>query len=520
MNFLFFHSALEKLRTYQGNESYWDLVSGFLKKAGVCGRSKFLERDGETVMFQATHLGVKGDGRGLEKVEAALKIVLPDDIKEFYKIWSEILLVLCDPFRLMPVDEIIEANRWEPKYGSCNLVRFAQYDTYSEIHFALRRKFENAPWHIAIWNEMDEVYVSDEDAHSDELDHTQSDLSFTDWLKRMIETDGVPWNVGYKQDRAMGKRIDSDETSSYNKALRLIEKCRVAGVTEINLSAYELGTLPESLFELRTLKKLYLSYCKLTTLSPRIGELTALTELQITHNLLQSLPPEIRELKALTELQISHNLLQTLPPEIGHLGSLKTLQADHNRLRILPAAIGSLTTLTELELRHNELTSLPPEIEGMINLKKLFVSSNQMETLPPEIGTLRKLTNLSVGGNLQILPSELFDLDELEHLSVCENPLSVLNNRIGHLKSLRSLNLVSNMLTSLPPEIGKLSQLDGLYLSGNPLESLPKELRNLTKLEHITLPWAELGLRDESGGGRSVLKVQEILTRYFRSSAK
>jgi hypothetical protein len=133
-------------------------------------------------------------------VEEEFGIQLPDDLKCFYGLWSQ--MVLLESYWMMPASEIITTNLdWEyaPGGAPCNLVRFARCSDNREQNFALRRKDPAAPWTVALWDDMD-YHEDDADAGMDRFDFRVTDPDFTAWLKRMLETDGTPWFPGNEEE--------------------------------------------------------------------------------------------------------------------------------------------------------------------------------------------------------------------------------------------------------------------------------------------------------------------------------
>lgn len=184
--------------------------------------------------------------------------------------------------------------------------------------------------------------------------------------------------------------------------LKVIEKAKVSGATELNLRG-------EGLQEL----------------SPAIGQLTNLTDLNLSGNQLTELPPEIFHLTKLARLNLSQNYLAELPHEICKLTSLTALYLGGNQLTKLPPEICQLTGLARLSLSGNKLTALPPDIIRLIKLVKISLRGNQLTKLPPEIIQLPNLNDLDIRRNeLTELPSQLFYLPKLETLELHDNPLS------------------------------------------------------------------------------------------------
>jgi len=207
--------------------------------------------------------------------------------------------------------------------------------------------------------------------------------------------------------------------------LELIEEAAKNKNEILDISGYELTSLPPEIVKLNNLLALVLSRNNLTSLPPEIGKLMNLTTLYLSGNQLASLPPEIGKLTNLSNLYIPNNQLRSLPPEIGKLTNLTTLYIPNNQLRSLPPEIVKLTNLTTLDLSMNQLKALPPEIVKLTNLTTLGLSVNQLKALPPEIGKLTNLITLNLYGNiLKVLPLELVKLTNLTTLDLDENPLA------------------------------------------------------------------------------------------------
>jgi Leucine-rich repeat (LRR) protein len=136
-----------------------------------------------------------------------------------------------------------------------------------------------------------------------------------------------------------------------------------------------------------------------------------------------------------------------------------------------------------LVLRGIGLEVLPSEIGNLSNLQMLDLSENQLTSLPVEIGNLSNLQELYSSDNqLHSLPSEIGNLSNLEYLYLSDNQLHSLPSEIGNLSNLQTLNLEANRLTSLPREIGSLTSLCLMNIKGNNFQSIPLELHLLKQL--------------------------------------
>jgi small GTP-binding protein len=167
--------------------------------------------------------------------------------------------------------------------------------------------------------------------------------------------------------------------------LKVIEKAKVSGATELNLGGEGLMTLPLELFQLANLTRLNLSGNQLPTLPPEISQLKNLQRLHLSGNQFASLPSELFRLKNLTGLNLSGNQLSALPPEISQLKNLQQLLLWDNKLTHLPPELSRLKNLTMLYLSDNQLTALPPEICQLTKLQELYLDDNPLIFPPYEI---------------------------------------------------------------------------------------------------------------------------------------
>ncbi|OQX24659.1 MAG: hypothetical protein BWK80_19660 [Desulfobacteraceae bacterium IS3] len=314
--------------------------------------------------------------------------------------------------------------------------------------------------------------------------------------------------------------------------LKILRRAEDEGLTELDLSEYEithlppeisrlsalevlivrgLNSLPPEIGQLRNLNRLYLSSNEIRNLPPEIGQLKNLTGLTLSSNLLTELPPEIGLLKNLTGLNLSYNLLTELPEEMmqlrnltglnlsfnqlkklpedmGQLKNLSRLYLDSNQLNSVPASFAQMRSLTELNLSFNQFGTVPEEIFLLRNLAVLYLDSNRLTMLPPEIGGLANLTELNLSSNrLSALPPEIGQIKNLTRLYAAFNELRELPREIIGLRNLQILDLSSNRLTKLPPEITELKDLTVIYLDSNQMSRLPREIGDLKKLIHLDL---------------------------------
>ena len=170
------------------------------------------------------------------------------------------------------------------------------------------------------------------------------------------EVDGyIPEQIGdltELEELAIGNELYLAEKSSpLPEAIGRLEKLKV-----LNLQNYSLnGTLPSSLFSLKNLEKLRISYAKDMTPMP--------------------IPKEIGQLTELTELCLGEmNLTGELIPEIGRLTNLQSLILFGNQLTGgIPETFGNLVNLEWLDLSANNLSGeIPSSFYLLENFWKLW----------------------------------------------------------------------------------------------------------------------------------------------------
>ena len=195
------------------------------------------------------------------------------------------------------------------------------------------------------------------------------------------------------------------------------------------------------------------------------------TKLNLSKYNIMTLPSSIGKLSNLTNLYLGDNKLLFLPENICNLTNLTKLILSSNKLISLPNNIANLNKLTELYLCDNQLITLSENIGKLTNLSVLFLYKNKLTELPHSIGKLTNLTELYLGGNqLILLPDSIGDLHKLTKLKLWNNKLIKLPHSIGKLSNLTNLDLENNYLTELPESMCNLSNLNKLYLKGNKLK--------------------------------------------------
>ncbi|KAL2622070.1 hypothetical protein R1flu_002275 [Riccia fluitans] len=324
-----------------------------------------------------------------------------------------------------------------------------------------------------------------------------------------------------------------------------------------------LGSLPDSLCELKSLQKLVLD-AGFEMVPNSIGNLKNLTELEVFSDELRELPHSLGELENLETLSVEVREFSDSQGELENLETL-SLRVERVRFEISPIHFINLKNLQILKISIEGVTRLPPVIFGNLGrLQRLGVSCRNLQELPSTMGRLKELQELNIySDSVEVLPDSFLDLPALQSLrlrcaklrnlpAVFTRPpmlkvmevqlgpdslprfmagfgtlevLSVICNEIEHiewldgLKAIRKLKIIScNQLKSLPASLGELESLKAIrkleIMSCNQLKSLPASLGELESLEELSvIRCPELAILPESLG--HLKSLRRLILEYL-----
>jgi Leucine-rich repeat (LRR) protein len=161
-----------------------------------------------------------------------------------------------------------------------------------------------------------------------------------------------------------------------------------------------LKSVPDDIFNIKTLKTLSLRYAKDSQINTKLSQIKNLKNLERL-NLHSStfyykneevgltIPDEIGELNYLKELIISNNKIDHLPNSIVNLKALEILKIENNNIKVLPDNIGRLSNLKELYCYDNQLKSLPESFSKLKNIEKALFSNNSIINLPNNLEEIK-----------------------------------------------------------------------------------------------------------------------------------
>lgn len=149
-------------------------------------------------------------GAGLSVLEERFHIKLPADFKEFYRLYNEALILTRNPVLIMNPEQIIAVSdelreaQEVPKELPRHIIRFGWLGTDS--YFLLRYCAEANDWEVMISSYS---HATDSELQDRTAWGTPCDKTFTDWLRRMIKTDGAPLHPDHadEEDDFFVKRI-------------------------------------------------------------------------------------------------------------------------------------------------------------------------------------------------------------------------------------------------------------------------------------------------------------------------
>lgn len=177
-----------------------------------------------------------------------------------------------------------------------------------------------------------------------------------------------------KEDRITIKNLEPKERY-FLKDLREENNLR------ISLKSKETPLIRGFIVENGHIIRLGLANCGLKSVPESIGNLTSLKKLNLDNNYLIKIPESIGFLKVLEILRVRKNYLRGLPNSIMNLYKLKGLDISNNKLTHMPYPMGSLISLRYLDISGNKIEYLPDFLHSL-PLKYLYITGNKIEDIP------------------------------------------------------------------------------------------------------------------------------------------
>jgi hypothetical protein len=207
MAFDFFYSALSQRRSYD----YSALDREFIERE--TSRMRLAYPNAEFVLpsdgpfgnwgcpsTTVSHLAAPPSD-GITEIEREFDINLPADFNAFYRLHNEAFILGRNPVLIMSPAQIIYVSddlrdaHDIPDDLPRHVIRFGWLGTDS--YFLLRFNASNNDWEVMLssYSHATDAELQDRTAWG-----TPCDKTFTDWLRRMMETDGAPLHPAHEGD--------------------------------------------------------------------------------------------------------------------------------------------------------------------------------------------------------------------------------------------------------------------------------------------------------------------------------
>jgi len=277
------------------------------------------------------------------------------------------------------------------------------------------------------------------------------------------------------------------------------------------LSAFHLAKLTVPLQQLdficKGLRTLDVSDNNIQDLPRNIGMCASLESLLVRDNRLTEFPTSAKQLKTLTHLDVAGNNFEDVPEMLTYTPLIKILDLSRNHIRNLYRTIDDVTTAGFSDAlksgKRAKSKDDAEQLEGrrlrqIIDLKVMdrVAAKLRSENRSKQVGALFQLYNLEklslASNHVKLLPGTVARFTLLKELNISHNELGDMPPDIGDLVRLRRVDLSHNCLYGVPMEMGKLVKVKYLDVSHNRLLSLPNEIGNLTSLTDLNFEHNDL----------------------------
>ncbi len=175
---------------------------------------------------------------------------------------------------------------------------------------------------------------------------------------------------------------------------------------------------------------------------------------------------------------------------LKNLTSIKLVCSSANFDSVIISQLARLKKLREIEIILDE-PKLPSNVWQMVDLEILKIRANVSLTLSGRIQELQNLKELEIHAGLDYLPIEVASLQKLESVDLSQNNLKIFPQSVLKLAQLKYLNLSRNLINSVPEKLVNLDSLKELNLSITPLGIREEAYRRVKGKYNELLPLAE-----------------------------
>jgi Leucine-rich repeat (LRR) protein len=211
-----------------------------------------------------------------------------------------------------------------------------------------------------------------------------------------------------------------------------------------------------------------------------------LYHIDISGNRFQTIPDYIFNCKSLKYLDLGQNKILKVGKGLSNLQQLEVLNLSNNNIANFPVDIFKILSLKKLYLYYLPFTYVPNGIENLKNLEILGLGGD-IRQLPIGIEQLPELKGLFLAEspNIKRLPIIILECKKLETLYLSGITADSSLEKISRLRRIKSLYLRKSDLIAIPEFIYGMSNLEELDLSENPIVSLDARITELANLKAI-----------------------------------
>ena len=143
--------------------------------------------------------------------------------------------------------------------------------------------------------------------------------------------------------------------------------------------------------------------------------------------------------------------------------------------------------LSDNEMDNTKVYQSVEEVSSnLAEVIRLDLSGKKLSEIPTEVFQMKNLQFLNLSNNtITVIPDDIQNLGQLQELLLGNNQISKVSSKLDELAFLQKLDLSNNHLNTLPDVMSNLAKLDELDLSGNPSLDWKKTLNDLGYSRHL-----------------------------------
>jgi Leucine-rich repeat (LRR) protein len=261
-----------------------------------------------------------------------------------------------------------------------------------------------------------------------------------------------------------------------------------AEIRDLALQFLPIKTLPKSLFNINTLRRLKLYALPLTSFNPNVLNLHNLLNLELDKcNITDTMLENIEIPTSVQHISISNNQITQFPNCLSML-NLERLDLYMNSIRKIPVDVQNygLSAVKTISLLSNPLKEIPEPFYELIQLENIAFNNTQVVSISPSIENLCNLKIILLNGTkISHLPEELFSIPKLEILDISNTKVKELTNNVIDLPNLKEIDISQTKINHLPDDLFYLPNVKRIYISGS--VKLTDSQQELIKERQITV---------------------------------